>query len=528
MTLLAINNLTASIASDGQHKKILHDISITVQKAEIVSLVGESGSGKSITALSVMQLLSRDLIHYPKGSITFKGKNLLTLNDKEMRHFRGDKMAMIFQEPMSALNPLHHISKQIIEMLMTHQDISHERAKARCLELLEMVELDKLKTRLNAFPHELSGGQRQRVMIAMAIANNPDLLIADEPTTALDVMVEQEILSLLLKLHKEMNMSILLITHDLGIVKQISDRTYVLKQGKIVEENKTKLLFSHPKQAYTHALISAFPEKTTVKTREKAPVILKAEKLNVAFPKKKNFFGKPRDFIKPVQNIDITLKQGQTLGIVGESGSGKTTLALALLRLIKSSGAITLNNHRLDTLPSKAIRPLRQHMQIVFQDPFSSLNPRMSIEQILAEGLFAHRLVKHKAEAREKIATTLKEVQLDPSISHRYPHEFSGGQRQRIAIARALILRPELIVFDEPTSALDLSVQKEIITLLQHIQKTHLTSYIFISHDLQVVRALSHHIAVLKEGRVVEYASSKEIFTQASDPYTKTLIRHIA
>ena len=441
-----------------------------------------------------------------------------------MRTIRGKRIGMIFQEPMTSLNPLHRIEKQIGEVLRLHQNMSKEQARARVKELLDLVGLPKMKERLNAYPHELSGGQRQRVMIAMALANNPDILIADEPTTALDVTVQAQILELLQDLKDRLGMALLLITHDLGIVEKMADRVCVMKQGRIVEQDSAKTLFAKPQHEYTKMLLAAQPKGAISAVNDNAEIILEGKNIKVHFPAQKSFMGKTTSWIKAVDGVDITCRAGQTVGIVGESGSGKTTLGLALLRLLGSTGEIRFKGEDISGHDRKKMRPLREDMQIVFQDPFGSLSPRMSIGQIIGEGLLVHRQNLTKNDREDLVVQALKDVELDPDTRHRYPHEFSGGQRQRISIARALVLHPEFIMLDEPTSALDLSVQAQIVDLLRGLQEKHNLSYMFISHDLRVVRAMAHHILVMKDGKVVESGDAASIFDAPQQAYTKDLI----
>lgn len=507
--MLKIENLNLSFGKN----QVVHNANLEVAKGEMVALVGESGSGKSVTALSVLQLLQGAK---QTGSIKFEDTELV--DNKQIKNFRGNHVGMIFQEPMTSLNPLHTIGKQIAEAIYIHQSMSKSDVSNRVNELLEQVELHNLKSRLDAYPHELSGGQRQRVMIAIAIANNPDLLIADEPTTALDVIVAAKILKLLKKFQKDLGMSILLITHDLTIVKKLSDKTYVMKQGKIVEHNTTKKLFKNPQHSYTKHLLNSEPRGCAIKSISTPPVILRAENLSVEFLTKTNFFGKALEVFKAVDNISIGIPEGKTIGIVGESGSGKTTLGMALLRLNKSSGNIGFHGTKIHDYSTDKMRELRKKLQVVFQDPFASLNPRMTVKQIIEEGPKAHGL-------EVDIDEILDEVGLESEMQNRYPHEFSGGQRQRIGIARALALRPEFILLDEPTSALDLSVQSQIIDLLKHLQKKYKISYLFISHDLRVMRAIAHEIAIMQNGKIIEYAATEEIFDNPKHSYTKELIK---
>ncbi|HOO82112.1 MAG TPA: ABC transporter ATP-binding protein [Alphaproteobacteria bacterium] len=524
-TLLQIKNLSVDFKTQGGGLRAVDDVSFEIQKGETMALVGESGSGKSVTALSIMQLLPYPrAVHPDGGAIQFNGEELVGKGESFMRTVRGRKIGMIFQEPLTALNPLHTIEKQISEVLFLHQKMNKPQARARVLELLELVGLEGLKTRLNAYPHELSGGQRQRVMIAMALANDPELLIADEPTTALDVTVQAQVLELLKDLQKRLGMALLLITHDLTIVEKMSDHVCVMQRGKIVEQNETAKLFAKPQHEYTKMLLSAQPKGDAIPADMNAPVILEGSDIKIYFPKAKNLFGKPLDWVKAVDNIDIVAKKGQTIGVVGESGSGKTTLGLGLLKLLGAQGRIVFEGRDISSHNAKEMLPLREEMQIVFQDPFGSLSPRMSVEQIIGEGLKIHRSALSREERDALVVQALEDVHMDPETRHRYPHEFSGGQRQRIAIARALSLHPKFIVMDEPTSALDLSVQAQIVDLLRELQERHNISYMFISHDLRVVKAMAHDLIVMKEGRVVEAGPAKAIFGNPQEDYTKALL----
>lgn len=520
---LTVDSLSVAFHVGNRTHNVVKNVTLNIKKKEIVALVGESGSGKSVTALSILQLLSYPKASHPSGSIVFEGQELVGANKQLLQSIRGNDIAMIFQEPMTALNPLHTIGKQIMEVLYLHKKLTKIKAKARVIELLHMVGLEALESRLDAYPHELSGGQRQRVMIAMAIANEPKLLIADEPTTALDVTVQSQILTLLQELRNKMDMAILLITHDLHIVKHMADRTYVMSQGHIMETAKTAMLFAQPQHAYTRNLLKALlPDNPPKLVRKKRATLLDVMNLHVQFPLKKNFFGKVTHALDAVKNVQFSVMEGTTLGIVGESGSGKTTLANAVLKLVKSTGIIMFNEQPIHTMDVKTLRTIRRNMQLVFQDPFSSLNPRMSIAQILAEGLIAHAIGSEQ-EQEARIIAVLKRVGIDPEARFAYPHEFSGGQRQRIAIARAIILEPKLVILDEPTSALDVTVQAQIIELLRDLQQERGLTYICISHDLRVIRALSHQVIVLKQGCIVEQGAAKDILYSPQQGYTKQL-----
>ena len=523
--LLQVQNLSVDFkTSDGVFRAV-DNANFTIEKGQTVALVGESGSGKSVTALSVMQLLPYPRAAHPEGSsILFNGEELVGKPDNFMRGIRGEQIGMIFQEPQSALNPLHTIEKQIGEVLRLHQNMNTKQAKTRIFELMDLVGLSGLKDRLGAYPHQLSGGQRQRVMIAMALANNPELLIADEPTTALDVTIQAQILELLQDLKERLDMSLLLITHDLSIVEKMADYVCVMQKGKIVEQAATAQLFAKPQHAYTKMLLSAQPKSEPNKSNPAAPVVLEGKGVKIHFPRSKNFFGKTKDWIKAVDNIDIVARRGQTIGVVGESGSGKTTLGLGLLRLLNAQGHIRFEDKDISNYGRREMLPLREDMQIVFQDPFGSLSPRMSVAQIIGEGLDVHRKNLPQAEREELVVNALRDVQMDPETRHRYPHEFSGGQRQRISIARAMVLAPKFVVLDEPTSALDVSVQAQIVDLLRALQEKHNLAYMFISHDLRVVRAMAHDLIVMKDGKVVEAGPAAEIFANPQQEYTKALL----
>ena len=524
MSLLKVKNLSVSFRTENGLLNAVRNISFSIDKGESLALVGESGAGKSVTAYSILQLLPYPQAFHPAGSIIFKGEEILNAKNKILRKIRGNQISMIFQEPMTSLNPLHSIVKQVAESLIIHKGKSKTKAEERACELLHLVQLPEVDRRKNALPHELSGGQRQRVMIAMALANEPDLLIADEPTTALDVTIQAEILKLLSSLKQELNMALLLITHDLGIVRKVAKRCCVMTEGQIVEQGSVETIFKSPKHGYTKTFIASEPSGKPRSIPDKTYQIILAENLKVHFPLNTNFLGKPKQWIKAVDDVSISINKGETLGLVGESGSGKSTLALAVLRLISSKGKIVFSGKEIQDKKSRELRRLRKNMQIVFQDPFGSLNPRMSIEQIVGEGLSVHTIVNDKEENIRLINMVLEEVGLDKNSKNRYPHEFSGGQRQRISIARALILKPDLLILDEPTSSLDLSVQAQIIDLLREIQERYNIAYLFISHDLRVVSALSHKVAIMKDGKIIECGPTEEIFKNPKSTYTKDLL----
>ncbi|WP_298447242.1 ABC transporter ATP-binding protein [uncultured Marinobacter sp.] len=518
--LLEITNLSVSF---NKGPKAVDSISLSLNKGETLALVGESGSGKSVTALSVLRLLDERYASYPTGDIRYRGENLLQASEKRLRQVRGREISMIFQEPMTSLNPLHNIEKQISETLELHKGMRGPQARQRCLELLTLVGIESPESRLGAYPHQLSGGQKQRVMIAMALANEPDLLIADEPTTALDVTVQKQVLELLQDLQKKLGMAILLITHDLTIVRRYASRVAVMEHGKLVEQAETATLFASPSHPYTRKLLSAEPPEAPQATPKSDRPLLSVSSLDVRFPTRKGLFGKVKEHFHAVKQVSFSLDRGQTLGIVGESGSGKTTIGHAILKLTGSTGSIKLDGQELSELNQSAFRPWRRRVQIVFQDPFGSLSPRMSIAEIVREGLEIHD-ADNRDTHDDKVITALKDVGLDPEARHRYPHEFSGGQRQRIAIARALVLQPDLIILDEPTSALDRTVQKQVIELLRDIQARYGLSYIFISHDLAVVRALSHQLLVLRQGAIVEFGEADDVFRAPAEEYTQELL----
>ena len=523
-SLLSVRNLSVRFdQGDAQPVDAVKQISFDIPKGETLALVGESGSGKSVSAMSVLKLLPYPKASHPSGEIIYNGQNLLDMSEGEMCQLRGDKISVIFQEPMTSLNPLHTIEKQIGETLVLHRGMNIKQARSRIIELLELVGIPESGKRLQSYPHELSGGQRQRVMIAMALANDPELLIADEPTTALDVTIQEQILQLLKELQEKLGMAILLITHDLNIVRRYAHHVCVMHQGEQVESAATDTLFSAPKHPYTRTLLDAEPSGDPANVTASDEPLLITDKLKIWFPIKTGFLQRTTDHVRAVNNVNLTVNKGETLGIVGESGSGKTTLGLAIIKLIRSEGSISFAGQELQGLNQKSVKPLRRRIQIVFQDPFGSLSPRMSISEIIAEGLQIHQQ-DSAASHEQQIIDVLNEVGIDPESRHRYPHEFSGGQRQRIAIARALVLKPELIVLDEPTSALDRTVQKQIVELLRELQEKYALTYLFISHDLAVVKALSHKLMVLHHGDVVEQGDAKQIFANPNASYTKKLL----
>lgn len=520
--LIEVRDLSVEFVGGDRVQRVVEGVSFDIRRGETLALVGESGSGKSVTAHSILRLLPYPLARHPSGSIQYGGQDLLGLGEKPLRQIRGDRIAMIFQEPMTSLNPLHNLEKQINEVLLLHKGLSGKQATARTLELLDLVGIPEPAKRLKALPHELSGGQRQRVMIAMALANEPELLIADEPTTALDVTVQLKILDLLKDLQARLGMSLLLISHDLNLVKRIAHRVCVMQQGRIVEQAECQTLFSAPQHPYTQMLINAEPTGGPADTAA-GPPLLEVRDLRVWFPIRKGLLRRTVDHVKAVENIHFSLPRGRTLGIVGESGSGKSTLGLAILRLIASQGQIRFDSQDLQGMDANQVRPLRRQMQVVFQDPFGSLSPRMSVADIVGEGLRIHGIGDAESQQAAIIAA-LQEVGLDPETRHRYPHEFSGGQRQRIAIARALVLKPALILLDEPTSALDRTVQRQVVELLRSLQQKYNLTYLFISHDLAVVKALSHQLMVIKQGQVVEQGEADTVFATPQHPYTRQLL----
>ncbi len=521
--LIDVRNLSVEFQSGETVSRVVKGIDFDIKSGETVALVGESGSGKTVSALSVMGLLPASATH-PTGEIIYEGRDILKLSERELRGLRGDNISMIFQEPMSSLNPLHSIEKQVGEVLKLHRGMEGTALRARVLELLDKVGIRGAEGRLKAYPHELSGGQRQRVMIAMALACEPDLLIADEPTTALDVTIQAQILQLLEDLKQEFNMALLLITHDLAIVRKLADRVSVMNHGEIVEQGKTEAIFTDPQHAYTKHLLSAEPSGEPPEEDLSAPVIIETDDLKVWFPIRAGVLRRTVDYVKAVDGISLKVREGQTVGVVGESGSGKTTLGLAILRLISSDGPIVYMGDRISELNSKEMRPYRRNLQIVFQDPYGSLSPRMSISEIIAEGLEIQQPEMGYDERRAKVTEALNEVGLDPAMQDRYPHEFSGGQRQRVAIARAMVLEPKFVMLDEPTSALDMSVQAQIVDLLRDLQARHNLAFLFISHDLKVVRALSNHVIVMQNGKVVEEGAGRQIFDNPQTDYTKALM----
>jgi microcin C transport system ATP-binding protein len=515
--LIEIRDLRVAFAG----QEVVHGLNLDIRRGECLALVGESGSGKSVTAHSILRLLPGKNVS-SSGAIRYNGVDLLHASEQQMRGLRGNRIAMIFQEPMTSLNPLHTVEKQVSEVLEIHKGLKGRAARERTLELLELVGIRQPLQRLKAYPHQLSGGQRQRVMIAMALANEPELLIADEPTTALDVTVQQKILELLIELQQRLGMSLLLISHDLNLVRRIAQRVCVMRHGEIVEQADCEALFRAPQHPYSRLLIEAEPSGGPVPSGYDHN-LLEVDDLKVWFPLPKALFSRQQDYIKAVDGVSFTLQRGKTLGIVGESGSGKSTLGQAILRLVESEGNIRFGNKQLSLLNQRLMRPLRRQIQVVFQDPFGSLSPRMSVQQIIAEGLLTHG-IGTEAEREAAVIRVLEEVGLDPQSRHRYPHEFSGGQRQRISIARALVLEPALILLDEPTSALDRTVQKQVVELLRQLQIRHGLTYLFISHDLAVVHALAHDLMVIKDGKVVEQGSSREIFAAPKHPYTQELL----
>ena len=524
MTLLDVRDLAVRFTVEDRHIDAVNGVSFSMAPAETLALVGESGSGKSVTALSILRLLPKEVTNSSSGTVIFRGEDLSALSETEIRRVRGNRISMIFQEPMTSLNPLHTIGRQIAEPLLVHKGMSAAAAGERVDELMDLVELGSLRNRLNDYPHTLSGGQRQRVTIAMALANEPDLLIADEPTTALDVTVESRILELLGALQQKLSMAILFITHNLSIVGRFADRVAVMNDGRIVESGPVGGVFANPQHTYTRHLLASQPRGRPKPVPRASGTVFETRSLKVWFPIRAGIFRRTASHIRAVDGIDVSVRERETVGVVGESGSGKSTLGMAILRLIGSEGAIRYGNRELQGLNFRDLRPLRREMQIVFQDPYGSLSPRMSIAGIVEEGLKVHGMADNRAARRNLVAEALLEVGLEPAMMDRYPHEFSGGQRQRIAIARAMVLRPRFVVLDEPTSALDMSVQSQIVELLRRLQEDHDLAYLFISHDLRVVRAMSHHVLVMKDGKVVESGSAEDIFETPKSAYTRALM----
>lgn len=522
--IISIRDLKVAFRRGNELRQVVHGVDLDLYPEETLALVGESGSGKTVSAGSILRLLPPYTVAYPEGSILFEEREILSAPESEMIHIRGNEIGMVFQEPMSSLNPLHTIERQIAETLYIHRGIGIEKSRPLALEWLERVGIREPRQRLKSFPHQLSGGERQRVMIAMALINEPRLLIADEPTTALDVTIQNQILSLLADLRREMRLSVLFITHDLAIVRRIADRVAVMRDGLIVETGDTEELFTRPRHEHTRALIDAEPKEEPPRSDTSLEPLMSLENLKVWFPIQKGFLRITKGHIKAVDGVSAVVRRGQSLGVVGESGSGKTTLGKALLRLERSSGGILFNNTSLQGLSEKELRPLRRAMQIIFQDPYGSLNPRMTVEDIIGEGLEIHSVAKEE-EREARIVSAMEEVGLDPALRERYPNEFSGGQRQRIALARALVLKPDFIVLDEPTSSLDRSIQFQVIELLKELQHRHGLTYLFISHDLKVVKSLCHEILIMKEGKVVESGPAAEIFSSPRHDYTKELLR---
>lgn len=521
--LLSVRDLSIAFGQGERQMLAVDRISFDIKKGETLALVGESGSGKSATALSIMKLLPYPAASHPSGQVMFKGQDLLALNERQIREIRGADITIIFQEPMTSLNPLHTIERQIGEILLLHRGLTGKPARDRILELLTQVGIPNPEQRLKSYPHQMSGGQRQRVMIAMALANEPDLLIADEPTTALDVTVQAQILKLLKELQGRLGMAMLFITHDLGIVRKIADRVCVMKDGKIVESNNVGDIFKSPQHPYTRALLAAEPRPQPAPPNPSGKVVIKTDDLKVWFPIKRGVMRKVVGHIKAVDGVSVEVRQGETLGVVGESGSGKTTLGLAILRLISSDGPIVFMGSALQGLRFKEMRPYRRHMQIVFQDPYGSLSPRMSVSDIIQEGMWIHQPHIPRHECEKHVIKALQDVGLDPESRHRYPHEFSGGQRQRIAVARAIVLEPKFVVLDEPTSALDMLIQAQMVDLLCALQKRHDLTYMFISHDLRVVAAMSSQLMVMREGKVIETGPAAKLFKAPESAYTKAL-----
>jgi microcin C transport system ATP-binding protein len=521
--LLEVKDLHVAFRTPLGLTEAVKGVSFSIDKGETMALVGESGSGKSVSALSILQLLNYPVASHPAGSIRFQGQELIGAREATIRAIRGNRISMVFQEPITALNPLHTIEKQINEILIVHKCLAASAARERTLELLDLVGIRDAAQRLGAFPHELSGGQRQRVMIAMALANEPDLLIADEPTTAVDVTIQAQILDLMLALQKKIGMAILLITHDLGVVRKMAPRVVVMRLGEVVEAGETEAVFANPQHPYTKQLIAAEPRGTPDAYDATAAEIISAQDFRVWYPIKAGVMRRTVDYVKAVDGVSFKIRAGQTVGVVGESGSGKSSLALGILRLISSKGPVVFMGRDIQGLRSKALRPLRREMQIVFQDPFGSLSPRLTVGEIVGEGLRIHG-IGDEEERDARVVAALGEVGLDPATRHRYPHEFSGGQRQRVSVARAMVLKPKLLILDEPTSALDMSVQAQIVELLRGLQRDHALAYIFISHDLRVVRAMSHDVIVMRNGLVVEQGPAKQVIDAPKEAYTRALM----
>ncbi|MDH4109007.1 MAG: ABC transporter ATP-binding protein [Gammaproteobacteria bacterium] len=522
--LLEVEDLHVAFRTPSSIVRAVRGVSFTIDKGETLAIVGESGSGKTVTGLSVPQLLPYGTAFHERGSIRLDGQELVGASAGKLQNLRGSRIGLIFQEPMTSLNPLHPIARQIGESLQLHRGLTGRPARERVLELLRLVGLDSAESRLNAYPHQLSGGQRQRVMIAMALANEPDLLIADEPTTALDATIQAQILALLADLRDRLDMALLLITHDLGVVAKAADRVAVMNDGEIVEQGTIDAVLQHPQHLYTRHLVASEPSGTPAPYDPAGETVVETRDLKVHFPITRGILRRTVDYLRAVDGVSATLKRGQTIGVVGESGSGKTTFGLALLRLIESKGPVVFLGRDIQGWKPGDIRPMRRHMQVVFQDPYGSLSPRLIVEEIVGEGLGLHRPELGVEDRRTEVARALAEVGLEPGLLDRLPHELSGGQRQRVSIARAMILDPEFVVLDEPTSALDLSVQAQIVDLLRGLQAKHRTAFLFISHDMKVVRALSHHVIVMRTGKVVEQGPSEEVFERPQDPYTKALL----
>lgn len=522
-TILTIENLSVGFGRGKQVETVTHNVSLEIKKGETLALVGESGSGKSVTANSILKLLPKGSSHYQTGHINFDGIDILSCSERQLRGIRGGRIGMIFQEPMVSLNPLHKIGKQLVETVAIHRGIRQTKAEGLAVEWLAKVGIRNPEQKISAYPHELSGGERQRVMIAMALINQPELLIADEPTTALDVSVQAQILDLLKELQRELGMAMLFITHDLSIVKRIADRVCVMQKGNLVESNDCKTLFSAPRHPYTQQLINSDPKGSPVETDENCETLLAVSQLKVWFPITGGLFRRVQSHIKAVTDMNFSLKRGHSIGLVGESGSGKSTTGMAVLKLVESEGSIVYQGGELQGLDRKAMLPYRSKMQVVFQDPFSALNPRMSVAQVIGEGLRVHQELTEQ-EIDAQICAAMQEVELDPSTRHRYPNEFSGGQRQRIAIARALVLKPEFILLDEPTSSLDRTVQAQVLELLKTLQRKYKLTYLFISHDLNVVKSLCHYTVVMRQGEIVEQGVTEQLFSKPSHVYTKQLV----